>query len=82
QEPALQAVEDMLKVVRADIADPRRPLFSALFLGPTGVGKTEIVRALARDLPGHAEGVCRRDLNTLSQEHHAAALTGAPPGHV
>ncbi|MBF3228034.1 AAA family ATPase, partial [Pseudomonas aeruginosa] len=37
QEPALQAVEDMLKVVRADIADPRRPLFSALFLGPTGV---------------------------------------------
>ncbi|VFT43005.1 putative chaperone [Pseudomonas aeruginosa] len=82
QEPALQAVEDMLKVVRADIADPRRPLFSALFLGPTGVGKTEIVRALARALHGDAEGFCRVDMNTLSQEHYAAALTGAPPGYV
>ncbi|MBG6600874.1 ATP-dependent Clp protease ATP-binding subunit [Pseudomonas aeruginosa] len=82
QEPALQAVEDMLKVVRADIADPRRPLFSALFLGPTGVGKTEIVRARARALHGDAEGFCRVDMNTLSQEHYAAALTGAPPGYV
>lgn len=82
QDPALQAVEDMLKVVRADIADPRRPLFSALFLGPTGVGKTEIVRALARALHGDAEGFCRVDMNTLSQEHYAAALTGAPPGYV
>ncbi|CUR46510.1 AAA family ATPase [Alloalcanivorax xenomutans] len=82
QDPALQAVEDILKVVRADITDPRRPLFTALFLGPTGVGKTEIVRALARALHGDADAFCRVDMNTLSQEHYAAALTGAPPGYV
>ena len=82
QDDALQAVEDILKVVRADITDPRRPLFTALFLGPTGVGKTEVVRALARSLHGDADAFCRVDMNTLSQEHYAAALTGAPPGYV
>jgi len=82
QDDALQAVEDILTVVRADITDPRRPLFTALFLGPTGVGKTEVVRALARALHGDADAFCRVDMNTLSQEHYAAALTGAPPGYV
>lgn len=81
QEEALQAIEDVLTVVRADILDPRRPLFTALFLGPTGVGKTEVVRALARALHGDADAFCRVDMNTLSQEHYAAALTGAPPGY-
>ncbi|MDD1015888.1 AAA family ATPase [Pseudomonas rubra] len=82
QDAALQLVQDMLQVIRADITDPRRPLFVALFLGPTGVGKTEIVRALARALHGDADAFCRVDMNTLSQEHYAAALTGAPPGYV
>ncbi|MFV8834104.1 AAA family ATPase [Aquisalimonas sp.] len=82
QPHALDAIERMLKVVRADIADPRRPPFTALFLGPTGVGKTETVRALARGLYGDADAICRVDMNTLSQEHYAAALTGAPPGYV
>ncbi len=82
QPDALQSVHDILKVVRADIADPRRPLFTALFLGPTGVGKTEVVRSLARSLHGDADAFCRVDMNTLSQEHYAAALTGAPPGYV
>ncbi|MEX0605582.1 MAG: AAA family ATPase [Marinobacter sp.] len=82
QSQALDAIESMLKVVRADIADPRRPPFTALFLGPTGVGKTETVRALARGLHGDADAYCRVDMNTLSQEHYAAALTGAPPGYV
>lgn len=82
QAQALDAIESMLKVVRADIADPRRPPFTALFLGPTGVGKTETVRALARGLHGDADAYCRVDMNTLSQEHYAAALTGAPPGYV
>ncbi|MDN3519513.1 AAA family ATPase [Aquisalimonas lutea] len=82
QPQALDAIERMLKVVRADIADPRRPPFTALFLGPTGVGKTETVRALARGLYGDADAICRVDMNTLSQEHYAAALTGAPPGYV
>ena len=74
QSQALDAIESMLKVVRADIADPRRPPFTALFLGPTGVGKTETVRALARGLHGDADAYCRVDMNTLSQEHYAAAL--------
>lgn len=82
QPDALNAIENMLRVVRADIADPRRPPFTALFLGPTGVGKTETVRALARGLHGDADAFCRVDMNTLSQEHYAAALTGAPPGYV
>ncbi|WP_038028597.1 AAA family ATPase [Thioalkalivibrio sp. ALE31] len=82
QDDAVAAVERMLRIVRADISDPHRPLHTALFLGPTGVGKTEIVRALARALHGDAEAFCRVDMNTLSQEHYAAALTGAPPGYV
>ncbi|GED47498.1 ATP-dependent protease ATP-binding subunit-like protein AmiB [Vreelandella aquamarina] len=82
QDQAILAVEDMLKVVRADITDPRKPLYTSLFLGPTGVGKTEIVRALARSLYGDADAFCRIDMNTLSQEHYAASLTGAPPGYV
>ncbi len=82
QEAAVDALERMLHIVRADIADPRRPLHTALFLGPTGVGKTELVRALARALHGDADAFCRVDMNTLSQEHYAAALTGAPPGYV
>lgn len=82
QDQALKAIEDMLTVVRADISDPSRPLYTSLFLGPTGVGKTEIVRALAKALHGDAAAFCRVDMNTLSQEHYAAALTGAPPGYV
>ncbi|MCP1676776.1 ATP-dependent Clp protease ATP-binding subunit ClpA [Natronocella acetinitrilica] len=82
QDEAVDAVERMLHIVRADIADPRRPLHTALFLGPTGVGKTELVRAVARALHGDADAFCRVDMNTLSQEHYAAALTGAPPGYV
>jgi ATP-dependent Clp protease ATP-binding subunit ClpA len=82
QDEAVGLVGNMLKLVRADIGDPRRPLSTALFLGPTGVGKTELVRALARAMHGDADAVCRIDMNTLSQEHYAAALTGAPPGYV
>lgn len=82
QEAAIEGVVDMLKVVRADIADPRRPLYTTLLLGPTGVGKTEMVRTLTRALHGDADAMCRVDMNTLSQEHYAAAITGAPPGYV
>lgn len=82
QDEAISAVENILKVVRADIADPQRPLYVALFLGPTGVGKTEIVRVLAKAIHGDREAFCRVDMNTLSQEHYSAALTGPPPGYV
>jgi ATP-dependent Clp protease ATP-binding subunit ClpA len=82
QPHAVQSLVDMLHIVRADIADPRRPLYTSLLLGPTGVGKTEIVRVLARSIHGDADAMCRVDMNTLSQEHYAAAISGAPPGYV
>lgn len=82
QPEALDAVEAMLKVVKAGIGDPGRPLAVNLFIGPTGVGKTEIVRLLAHAIHGKPDAFCRIDMNTLAQEHYAAALTGAPPGYV
>lgn len=82
QDESIEELLDILKVVRADIGDPRKPLATILFCGPTGVGKTETVRTLARALYGDADAFCRIDMNTLSQEHYAAALTGAPPGYV
>ncbi|GAX90032.1 AAA family ATPase [Effusibacillus lacus] len=82
QEKALQCIENMLKIVRADLADPEKPLYIGLFLGPTGVGKTEIVRVLAQAIHGNRDAFCRVDMNTLSLDHYAAALTGAPPGYV
>ncbi|MBE7373616.1 AAA family ATPase [Pseudomonas lopnurensis] len=82
QDAALGAVESMLQVIKAGIGDPERPLAVNLFLGPTGVGKTEIVRLLAQAIHGRPDAFCRIDMNTLAQEHYAAALTGAPPGYV
>lgn len=82
QDHAIEALVNILRVVRADIGDPRKPLGTVLFCGPTGVGKTETVRTLARILYGDADAMCRVDMNTLAQEHYSAALTGAPPGYV
>lgn len=82
QPEALDAVEAMLKVVKAGVGDPGRPLAVNLFIGPTGVGKTEIVRLLAQAVHGKPDAFCRIDMNTLAQEHYVAALTGAPPGYV
>lgn len=82
QDHAIEALVNILRVVRADIGDPRKPLATILFCGPTGVGKTETVRTLARILYGDADAMCRVDMNTLAQEHYSAALTGAPPGYV
>lgn len=82
QDEAIEKVLEILKVVRVDIGDPRKPLATVLFCGPTGVGKTETVRTIARAMYGDADAFCRVDMNTLSQEHYAAAITGAPPGYV
>lgn len=82
QQQALQSIAGLLQVVRADISPDNRPLGVCLLMGPTGVGKTETVRVLAELLHGNADGLCRIDMNTLSQEHYASALTGAPPGYV
>ncbi|TWI56114.1 AAA family ATPase [Halalkalibacter nanhaiisediminis] len=82
QDKAMNAIENMLKLIKADIADHERPLYIGLFLGPTGVGKTEIVRLLAEAIYGDRDKFCRIDMNTLASEHYSAALTGAPPGYV
>lgn len=82
QDAVLSAMDDMLHTVKADIGADTRPLSVNLFLGPTGVGKTETVRVIAESILGSADKLCRIDMNTLAQEHYAASLTGAPPGYV
>ena len=82
QPAMMSAVDDMLHLVKAELTSPHRPLAVMLFMGPTGVGKTETVRVLADAIYGDPEAFCRIDMNTLSQEHYAAALSGAPPGYV
>lgn len=82
QEKVLSALEDMLYLTKADFGVAQRPLAVNFFLGPTGVGKTETVNVLAESLLGSRDKLCRIDMNTLAQEHYAAALTGAPPGYV
>jgi len=82
QDEALEHIESALSVVQAGISERDKPLYVALFLGPTGVGKTETVRALSVALCGDVEATCRVDMNTLAQEHYSAALVGAPPGYV
>jgi ATP-dependent Clp protease ATP-binding subunit ClpA len=82
QSHALNAMQDMLYTLKADFGDKHRPLSVMLFMGPTGVGKTETVRVLAESILGSADRLCRIDMNTLAQEHYSAALTGSPPGYV
>lgn len=82
QEEMIEKISDMLRVVHADILEASRPLYIGMFLGPTGVGKTETVRILAEAIYGDKESFSRIDMNTLAQEHYAAAITGAPPGYV
>ncbi|MGN8160579.1 AAA family ATPase [Salinisphaera sp. SWV1] len=81
QEDVLPAIEDILYIASSPICDPSRPLFVALFLGPTGVGKTELIRVISQAIYGTKEHFCRIDMNTLSQAHYSAAITGAPPGY-
>lgn len=82
QPDALSALHDMLHVVKADFSNQTRPLTVMLFVGSTGVGKTEAVRVLAESILGSQDTLCRIDMNTLAQEHYSASLLGAPPGYV
>ncbi len=82
QASAVQAVSDAVRRSRAGIADPDRPSGSFLFLGPTGVGKTELAKALAEFLFDDERAMIRIDMSEYSERHSVARLVGAPPGYV
>ncbi|MBA5865521.1 MAG: ATP-dependent chaperone ClpB [Nitrospira sp. CR1.3] len=82
QEEAVQAVADAVLRARSGIKDPNRPIGSFLFLGPTGVGKTELARALAATLFDDESNLIRIDMSEYMEKHTVARLIGAPPGYV
>jgi ATP-dependent Clp protease ATP-binding subunit ClpB len=82
QEEAVRIVSDAIRRSRAGLADPRRPNGSFLFLGPTGVGKTELSKALAEFLFDTEEAMVRIDMSEFMEKHSVARLIGAPPGYV
>ncbi len=82
QRRAVQAVSDAVRRARAGIADPDRPTGSFLFLGPTGVGKTELAKSLAEFLFDDERAMVRIDMSEYSEKHSVARLVGAPPGYV
>lgn len=82
QEEAINAVSNAIRRSRAGLADPNRPIGSFLFLGPTGVGKTELCKALAAYLFDTEEAMIRIDMSEFMEKHSVARLIGAPPGYV
>ncbi len=82
QEPALKAVAHAVRRARAGLQDPNRPIGSFLFLGPTGVGKTELTKALAEFLFDDEKALLRIDMSEFMEKHSVARLIGAPPGYV
>jgi ATP-dependent Clp protease ATP-binding subunit ClpB len=82
QKLAIEAVSDAVRRARAGVADPNRPLGSFLFLGPTGVGKTELAKALAEFLFDDERAMVRIDMSEYGEKHSVARLVGAPPGYV
>ncbi|MCQ9344010.1 ATP-dependent chaperone ClpB [Corynebacterium kozikiae] len=79
---AVQAVSDAVRRARAGVADPNRPTGSFLFLGPTGVGKTELAKALAEFMFDDERAMVRIDMSEFGEKHSVARLVGAPPGYV
>ena len=82
QDEAVRAVSKAVRRARAGVKDPRRPIGSFLFLGATGVGKTELARALAESVFGSEEAIIRFDMSEYMEKHTTARLVGAPPGYV
>jgi len=82
QDEAVRAVSDAVRRSRSGLGDPNRPLGSFLFLGPTGVGKTELCKALAEFLFDTEEAMVRIDMSEFMEQHSVARLIGAPPGYV
>jgi ATP-dependent Clp protease ATP-binding subunit ClpB len=82
QDEAIEAVSNALRRSRAGLADPMRPIGNFLFLGPTGVGKTELARALAEFMFDSEQAIVRVDMSEYMEKHAVARLIGAPPGYV
>ena len=82
QKDAVRAVSDAVRRSRAGLSDPNRPTGSFLFLGPTGVGKTELAKSLAEFLFDDERAIVRIDMSEYSEKHSVARLVGAPPGYV
>ena len=82
QEPAVAAVSDAVRRARAGLRDPQRPIGSFMFLGPTGVGKTELTKALAEFMFDDDQAITRMDMSEYMEKHSVARMIGAPPGYV
>ena len=82
QEEAVQTISKAVRRARSGLKDPRRPIGSFVFLGPTGVGKTELTKALARFLFGSEDALIQLDMSEFMERHSVSRLVGAPPGYV
>ena len=82
QEEAIQAIAKAVRRARAGLKDPRRPIGSFIFLGPTGVGKSELTKALAKFMFGSEEALVQLDMSEFMERHSVSRLVGAPPGYV
>jgi ATP-dependent Clp protease ATP-binding subunit ClpB len=82
QDEAVNVVSEAVRRARAGLSDPRRPIGSFLFLGPTGVGKTELARALAETLFDDERALIRLDMSEYQEKHTVSRMVGAPPGYV
>lgn len=82
QDEAIEAISKAVRRARSGLKDPRRPIGSFIFLGPTGVGKTELTKALARFLFGSEEALIQLDMSEFMERHTVSRLVGAPPGYI
>ncbi len=82
QEEAIQSIAKAVRRARAGLKDPRRPIGSFMFLGPTGVGKTELTKALAKFMFGSEDALIQLDMSEFMERHTASRLVGAPPGYI
>merc|ERR1711912_132277 len=82
QDDAVIKLTKAIQRTRAGLKDPKRPIGSFIFLGPTGVGKTELARALAESMFGDDDAMIRVDMSEFMEKHAVSRLVGAPPGYV
>src|SRR5699024_8849083 len=82
QKEAVNAIAKAIRRARAGLKDPKRPIGSFIFLGPTGVGKTELARALAEAMFADEDAMIRIDMSEYMEKHATSRLVGSPPGYV